>query len=372
MADETPQPPSRSQADKDKSKQQSRPVTGQKPKSAGGASKSQRSSNGSGKAPTNPRKAAQAQAAKKASGPPKKGGNRPSGRPAPRDRRSPTALLTWGAVALVLIIVVVLVVIKATGGNSTVPPGPTAFTPAPASVVQDVTNIPASVYNTVGINSPVTSVTPPTLIKGQTPLTYDGKPGVFYLGGEYCPYCAAERWPLIAALSRFGTFSSLGEMESSGQDVYANTQTFTFVKAKFESPYVTFRPVEHFSNVPAASGSGYTVLTPLTAEEVALVNKYSTATYLGSSAQPGAIPFIDYGNKALSSGASYSPSILSGFSREQIAGGLSDPTNPVTQTIVATANYITATICATTGQQPGSVCTSKGVTDASKAMGLSS
>jgi hypothetical protein len=32
---------------------------------------------------------------------------------------------------------------------------------------------------------------------------------MLYIGAEYCPYCAAERWPLVMALSKFGTFSNL-------------------------------------------------------------------------------------------------------------------------------------------------------------------
>jgi hypothetical protein len=29
---------------------------------------------------------------------------------------------------------------------------------------------------------------------------------VVFVGAEYCPYCASERWPLVMALSKFGTF----------------------------------------------------------------------------------------------------------------------------------------------------------------------
>jgi len=127
-------------ADKDKSKQQSRPVTGQKPKSAGGASKSQRSSNGSGKAPTIPARLRRPRP-QEGLGSAQEGGNRPSGRPhrvtdAPRPHCSPGVRS-----ALVLIIVVVLVVIKATGATPRCRM-PDGVHPAPASVVQDVTNIP--------------------------------------------------------------------------------------------------------------------------------------------------------------------------------------------------------------------------------------
>ena len=42
-----------------------------------------------------------------------------------------------------------------------------------------------------------------------SPLSSGGKPEVLYVGTEFCPYCAAESWSLIVALSRFGQFSGL-------------------------------------------------------------------------------------------------------------------------------------------------------------------
>jgi O-succinylbenzoate synthase len=57
-------------------------------------------------------------------------------------------------------------------------------------------------------------------------------------------------------------------------------------------------------------------------------------------------------------------------SRATIAAGLSNATSPITQAIIASANYQTAAICAITKQQPGNVCTSAGVKAADKAMGL--
>ncbi len=61
-------------------------------------------------------------------------------------------MLAWGAVGLVVVIIVVLVVVKATGGssNNSTTGAYTPVTPAPASVVNDVTTIPLSVYNKVG------------------------------------------------------------------------------------------------------------------------------------------------------------------------------------------------------------------------------
>ena len=62
---------------------------------------------------------------------------------------------------------------------------------------------------------------------------------------------------------------------------------------------------------------------------------------------------------------------MANLSWTDIAGGLSDPTNPVTQAVVATANYMTAAICASTKGAPASVCTSPGGQAAAKALKLS-
>jgi hypothetical protein len=380
MADDSQQLPTRSKADKDRARQQSRSVSGQgTPKSGettGSSSKaraprSERSrSNGQGSGParTSPAPASKRPATK----PGAKGGAAPRSaqrRPA-RTRRSPSFWLTAGAIAVVVAVVVVLVVVKLTGSSTSSSSGTTTFTPAPASVVHDVTNIPASVYDKVGVTSSTTQVTPPTVLTGQPALVdaATNKPLFFYEGGEFCPYCAAERWAMIAALSRFGTFTNLGEMQSSLNDVYPGTQTFTFAKSTYTSPYLAAQLVEHYSSVQGPSGN-YTVRQPLTSQQKQVAAKYNTSQFVPGGAS-GSIPFVDIGNRALISGASYSPSILAGLSREQIASNLSNPSNPVTQAIVATANYITAGICATTGQQPTDVCTSKGVTEAAKAMGL--
>ena len=51
-------------------------------------------------------------------------------------------MMAWAAVGLVVVVIVVLVIVKAAGGSST-DTAYTPVTPAPASVVHDVTNIPA-------------------------------------------------------------------------------------------------------------------------------------------------------------------------------------------------------------------------------------
>jgi len=221
-------------------------------------------------------------------------------------------------------------------------------------VVTTVTSVPASALDTVGDGSG--SVTAkPTSISG-TALTANGKPEVLYMGAEYCPYCAAERWAMIVALSRFGTFSGLATVHSAAAngagnaEPYPNTPTWTFVHATYTSKYLTFSSVEEQTNIPDSATGTYTTLQTPTKAQEALVTKYD-------SSSGGAIPFVDFGNKYLISGASYSPQVLAGLSWATIASDLSNPNSAVAKAVDGTANYITAAICQLTGNQPASACT---------------
>ncbi len=244
-------------------------------------------------------------------------------------------------------------------------------------MVKDVTGIPQSVYDKVGVTSPSVPVTTPIVLSGQPPLTINGKsPAMLYYGAEYCPYCAAERWAMTAALSRFGTWSGLdvtasGKGSSSGPEPYPATNTFSFRNATLNSPYLTFKSIEQYTNIPNTGGQGYTILQNPTKAEQTIIAKYSSPTYIpGATAGSTAFPFVDINNRVLISGASFSPGVLAGLSHTEIANGLSNPNNPVTQAIVATANYISAGICAATNNQPAAVCQSPGVQAATKALKL--
>lgn len=302
-------------------------------------------------------------------------------RPAPKKKAParggrPAGLFTWLAVGLVVVVVVALVIIKVASGGST-SPGKTAFQPVSSTVMTELATVPASVFNSVGVTSPVSSVTPPEPVSGQTELTATNASGqkvpeVLYMGAEYCPYCAAQRWATIVALSRFGTWSGLGNMSSLSTDIYPNTPTFTFRKAKYTSKYLVFKSVELYTNYLSAS-DGYVKLQKPTSQEEAEINKYDTTKFITeftSSTQDGSIPFITFANKFLAAGASYNPQTLAGTSRDAIAGALDNATSPITQAIIASANYQTAAICTLTGQQPSNVCTSAGVKTAAKAMGI--
>ena len=267
-------------------------------------------------------------------------------------------LIISGVTVVIIAVVLAFVVVKLNSKSGTtasgVSNGPTGA--ALASVVTDTTSVPASTLDKVGAGSGVSAL--PVTLKGGSPLTSGGKPEVLYMGAEYCPYCAAERWAMVVALSRFGTFSGLSTVHSGNNsgEPYPNTPTWTFLHATYTSKYLVFSHVEMQTNIPTSGGTSYTTLQTPTSAQQALLAKYDAPPYV-PSADNGAIPFIDLGNEYMISGASYSPQVLQGKSWSQIATALQDPTSPIAEAVDGTANYLTATICKLTGNQPATACT---------------
>jgi len=214
-------------------------------------------------------------------------------------------------------------------------------------VVSMITSFPASEFDTVGQGTANNLIKP---VSGTKLTGSTGKPEVFYLGAEYCPYCAAERWPLIIALSRFGTFSGLQTTTSSSTDVFPNTVTFTFRSATYTSQYIDFRAVE-------TTDRDQNPLQTPSASEQQLVSQYDTS---------GSIPFVDFANQYAFSGATYSPDAISGMSWQAAAGTLQQPDSTQAKAILGSANLITAAICKITGDQPASVCSSATIQDLEK------
>jgi hypothetical protein len=256
-----------------------------------------------------------------------------------------------GSVLVVIVIVVSLVVWKALNHTPTAKANNTAS--ANAAVVSELTSVPSTVLDKVGAG-PTGVVAPLKPISGP-PLTVNGKPEVLYMGAEYCPYCAAERWSIVEALSRFGTFSNLQFIHSTPNDIYSNTSTLTFYKSSYTSKYLSFVPVEMetVSQKP---------LQRPTSAQAALLTKYTQ----------GSFPFVDVAGKYAVEGTQYLPSVLGslqaqdashfGLTWAQIGADVQNSSSPVAQAIIGAANHITAAICKVTNGQPGNVCNSASVT----------
>jgi hypothetical protein len=259
--------------------------------------------------------------------------------------------ITGGSVLGVIVIVVAFIVVRSFNSPSpTAAGGANARTPLPASVSNAVSSVPASTLNTVGAGSVPQAVQQPFTAGSGGPLISNGKPEMLYIGAEYCPYCAAMRWSMAVALSRFGTLSTPWHgIHSSSSDVFPSTATLTFYKSGYNSKYLTFTPVE---NLTVTKGP----LQNPTAAQNAIWAKYEPdATTRG-------YPFIDFGNKLVMKGPIYDPSVLKGLTWSQIATAMQNPSSPVAQGVLGAANYLTAAICKTTNNQPASVCTSPAVT----------
>ena len=155
---------------------------------------------------------------------------------------------------------------------------------------------------------------------------------MLYYGAEYCPYCAAERWAMAAALSRFGTWSDLKITASSHTDVDPHHPHLQLPRGHPDQPVPHLRGDRAVHQRAALrAGPGYTTLQNPTKAEAASSPKYSSSQYLPNASTSGGIsfPFVDINNVALFSGASYDPGILAGQTWTDIASGLSDPTNPI-------------------------------------------
>lgn len=274
---------------------------------------------------------------------------------AAQKRQSRLIAITVGLVAAVIVIAAIVAV----GLNSHGTSGKNS-TAAGAKVVAAVTKVPASVFDTVGAGT-----TTATLKAVKAPaLTAGGKPRLLFMGAEYCPYCATDRWALAAALSRFGTFTGLGQTASSSSDVFPSTPTLSFHGAKYTSSYLSFTGYEIESN--KVEGSSYAPLDTMTSADSAIATKYDAPPYLSSN---GAIPFLDFGGQFVTQGAPYSPQLLAGMTHAQVAADMSKPTSTVGKAIIGTANLYTAALCHLTGSKPASVCSSAGATAAAAKLG---
>ena len=297
------------------------------------------------------------------------------GAPATRSRPSRPARLAWGAVVTILLGVVALITYALTHVSSpTAPALPAVTSPA---VLATLSSVPTSTFDTVGVSASGTTLTPPTVVTGQAPLTAQGKPDVLFVGAEFCPFCAAERWPLVVALARFGKFNELHDSTSASQSIFPNTATFTFDGVGYSSRYVTLTGVELYSDTVGPNGA-YTRLARLTPSQSALVARYLPQA---DQAPAGTVPFVDVAGQLVAVTSGFSPSLLAGLSQAQIASVVADPTPatagssgstapPTGQAVIAVANQLSAGICAATGQQPSAVCRSKGVRTADAALGL--
>lgn len=278
-----------------------------------------------------------------------KAGKRPgAARPVQRQKASQirqakarrNRIWAFGSVGLVIVVIGILVAVYATGGSSSGPPRE----PAPTAAIQHITSVP--IETQIAATNQITNLNGAGVLTG-APLTSGGKPEILFIGAEFCPICAAQRWPMAVALSNFGTFSNIQKTHSAVRD--GNIQTLSFYGATYTSPYLVFTSVENTTNQP--QGSGY---KPLETPTAAQNNLWQTIEAQFGN-QPS-YPFINIGGKYALLTAQYSPDILSGKSWNTIANSIGDNRSTIGANIDASAAVFSRYICDITGQKPANVC----------------
>ena len=253
-----------------------------------------------------------------------------------------TQVLVGAALLVIALVVVVFIFISSQSSNGS--HNGAGRTVAPASLVNAVTNVSSTLLSQIGTGG----VSNPFKAGSGSALTGPtGKPEVFFYGAEWCPLCAAERWGIVVALSRFGTIHNLMETTSASNDSYPNTSTFSFYGSTYNSSYIDFVPIENADN------QRNPLQNPTSAEQN-ILNHYNVSGY----------PFMDIGERYLIESASYDPAVLRSnpsdsnsqpLSQQEIANQLSTK-NTISNNVLGVANYLTAAICSVTKNAPSSVC----------------
>ncbi|HVS68458.1 MAG TPA: DUF929 family protein, partial [Mycobacteriales bacterium] len=217
-------------------------------------------------------------------------------------RRRARAILSSVVAAAVVIAVIAVVAINHKTTNKSGRPL------AQEAILSAVTGVTPAQYNQIGQGGVTLDAVHAT---SDPALTQDGKPELLFVGAEFCPFCAAERWGLVSALSRFGTFTDLKQIRSAVDD--GNLATFSFYKSSYKSDYLSFKPVEY-------EDRNSNKLDPISKSDQALWLKYTGQ---------GSFPFLDYAGKYAQTQVGFSDSDLSGLTWTQIANDLKDPTSKI-------------------------------------------
>jgi hypothetical protein len=222
-----------------------------------------------------------------------------------------------------------------------------AKAPSAAAIAAQVTGVPPARALSVGEGT----ATGFRQIQGPS-LRANGKPLMLYVGAEFCSYCAAERWAIVNALSRFGTFTKLGQTSSTTDDTFPATPSFSFHGSHYTSRFVTLQTVELSGNTRDVTGS-FPRLESVTKEQQNIAASLDRPPY---APERGSIPFIVIAGRFVLFSSQYQPSALQGLDAAQVARSLGNLSSPPARGILGAANWLTASLCEVTGGKPASAC----------------
>jgi len=270
----------------------------------------------------------------------------------------------WVALASVVASLVVMVPAARAAGRSD------GSAPAPPRVSQLVTSVPASTLNKVGLGGSRNPITSPDFgiskPRREGHFASDGKPEIVTVELAWCPHCAANSWALAVALSRFGTLTGLGVVNTGTHfcevaedpcnlnplQCFPFTDGLSFIDTGYRSRYISF------AAVVLQDVDGRNLEKPTRREERSL-----TAVHL-----KGISPALDVAGAWGFNGSGYDPGTLAHKSWSQIAGSLANPHDRIARQVDGLANLFTAAICTATKGRPGDVCRSRGVQAAAAAV----
>jgi hypothetical protein len=220
--------------------------------------------------------------------------------------------------------------------------GATTFAPATSAALQPAASTLDGVGRGAGVSFPTRTQDQPVLLEGDKPL-------VVYVGAEYCPYCGSQRWPLVIALNRFGTFNGLATARTPNPAI----ATVSFHGATYTSDFLVFQGVE-------LTDVNHDPLDTLTPQQEQLMSVFNAPPYTTGT---GAVPFLDFGNQFVQTGSSIDTQMFDGLTHEEIEAALiNEPSGAIAQAVYGSANAFTAILCSLTGGEPGNVCTTPAVT----------
>nr|BBH86410.1 hypothetical protein KTC_11610 [Thermosporothrix sp. COM3] len=250
-----------------------------------------------------------------------------------KNQQKPSTSTTWillGSIIGGITLIIALFLYQASSRSSD------QLQPGQDTALKAIPSLKPELLEQVGTGSlasnPMTTIKNTPILKGK-----DGKPVVLYVGAEYCPFCAGQRWAMIIALSRFGSFGELhGFLSGEG-----NIPSYSFYQGSYTSHYIDFQGKETGDNTPPPATKQ---LDTLTEEQQHIVDTYNTEKYLSRSG----IPFIDIANRYISSGAYFPIDLFYNVSYQEIGDKLQTASDPLAQGVIGAANYLTAAICVVT------------------------
>jgi thiol-disulfide isomerase/thioredoxin len=157
-----------------------------------------------------------------------------------------------------------------------------------------------------------------------------GKLFVFFMGAEFCPYCAAERWAIVRSLQKFGQWDGLKQTISAARDEpFLNLPTYDFTKATYTSPNIEFVARE-------IKDREFQPLQKLLKTEEKLLRKFNPKKE---------IPFLLIGGRFAQIGSGFAPKIFIGHTFRQTETELKKVESEIRKTIDDEANIISALLC---------------------------